>query len=176
MITQTTQYGCEVMQYVKPGWEHRRRSGTFNLTSCNMSMFRNALSITPGGQRERSFHSDSSWYSIYSAPAYIQVLENTCHIYLRSFSTSLQLLKDQSGKGKSEVIPDLSMAEGGTREVQRVSLFLPPGELMKAQKKNATSWLGGQTLPFHFHYIVIWCLKSGLKMVDSHHGNQEKCM
>lgn len=52
-----------------------------------------------------------------------------CH--LKKLPTPLQLLKGQSGKGKSEVVAVLSVAEGGTREVQPAALFLPPGELMK---------------------------------------------
>lgn len=68
---------------------------------------------------------------MYSAFAYIQILEIICHVYWRSFPTPLPLLKEQDGKDKSEVVPGLSVPEGGRMEVQQAALFLPPGELMK---------------------------------------------
>lgn len=85
----------------KLNWEHRRCSGTFTfyLTSCNMSMFRNALSVTPGGQRVRSFHSDDSRYSIYSALAYIQVLENVPYL-LKKLPHLFVAIKRPGWKGK----------------------------------------------------------------------------
>lgn len=54
-----------------------------------------------------------------------------------------------------EVVPDLSVAEGGTKEVQQVSLFLPPGELMK---EKAESWPGwpNRVLPLSLNSYLVF--------------------
>jgi len=47
------------------------------------------------------------------------------------------------------------VAEGGTKEVQQVSLFLPPGELMK---EKAESWPGwpNRVLPLSLNSYLVF--------------------